>query len=194
MRWTRSAAFAATIGSGLLAVIAISCATQQAPAPAMNPVERGRYLALVAGCGDCHTPGTLFGAPDTTRLLSGSDMGWTGPWGTTYPRNLTPDSTGLAAWSEQDIVNALRLGQRPDHSPILPPMPWPTYAHMSDEDLQAIAAYLKSIPPVPHRVPDRLPPGQVAPVALTFPPPPAWDAQNLPPPPAAAGGDTAAKR
>lgn len=193
MRWTGRAAWAATIGSGLLAVFAISCANQQGPAPAMSSVDRGEYLVTITGCGDCHTPGTLYGAPDTTRLLAGSELGWTGPWGTTYPRNLTPDSTGLAAWSEQDIVNALKLGQRPDHTPILPPMPWPTFTNMSDEDLHAIAAYLKTIPAVSHRVPDRLPPGTVAPTALTFPPPPAWDAQNLPPP-TAAGGDTSATK
>jgi mono/diheme cytochrome c family protein len=193
MRWTGRAALAATIGSGLLAVFAISCANQKAEAPATSPVERGRYLVNVMGCGDCHTPGTLYGAPDATRLLSGSELGWTGPWGTTYARNLTPDSTGIAGWSEQDIVNAIKLGQRPDKSPILPPMPWPTFASLTDEDAHAVAAYLLSIPPVSHRVPDRLPPGTIAPTALTFPPPPAWDAQNLPPP-AAAGGDTAATK
>ncbi len=135
---------------------------------------------------DCHTPGTLYGAPDTTRLLSGSELGWQGPWGTTYARNLTPDpETGLGKWTQADIVKALRIGQRPDGSPILPPMPWPSYARLSDEDLHALAAYLKSIPAVNHKVPDRLPPGTKAPAALIFPPPPAWDAQNLPPPPGA---------
>ena len=192
MRWTKQAALAATSTSAVLAIIAISCARQSATTP-MTPLERGKYLAIIGGCNDCHTPGTFYGAPDTTRLLSGSELGWSGPWGTTYARNLTPDSTGLGAWSEDDIVNALRTGQRPDHSPILPPMPWPNYARMTDEDLHAVAAYLKSIPAVAHRMPDRLPPGAKAPAALVFPPPPAWDAQNLPPPggpPPGAPGDT----
>jgi mono/diheme cytochrome c family protein len=190
MRWTGRTALALVIGSGVVAALAISCASQQqAAAPAMSKTERGKYLVSVLGCVDCHTPGTFYGFPDTTRMLSGSELGWTGPWGTTYPRNLTPDSTGLATWSEADIVTAIRTGQRPDHSPILPPMPWPVYGHLTDDDAYAVAAYLKSLAPVAHRPPDRLPPGAQASAALVFPPPPAWDGKNLPPPPA----ETAAK-
>jgi mono/diheme cytochrome c family protein len=186
---------------GALAVVAAACAVlalsctagqQTTDTSASDPVARGRYLTTVAGCNDCHTPGGLYGAPDSTRLLSGSEVGWTGFWGTTFARNLTPDSTGLAAWSEEDIVRALRQGQRPDGSPILPPMPWPAYANLTDEDARAIAAFLKSIPAVNHPVPDRLPPGTPAPTALVFPPPPAWDGQNLPPPPTAPADTSAA--
>ena len=54
-------------------------------------VELGKHLAVVTGCTDCHTPGTFYGAPDHARELSGSELGWTGPWGTTSPSNLTPD-------------------------------------------------------------------------------------------------------
>jgi hypothetical protein len=121
------------------------------------------------------------------RRLAGSEVGWTGPWGTSYARNLTPDSaTGIGAWSEDDIVKALRTGQRADGSELLPPMPWPNYAQMTDEDAYALAAYLKSIPAVSHGVPDKLPPGQGAPAALVFPPPPAWDAPRTSPDSAAA--------
>ena len=190
MRWTGRAALVATIGSGVVAALAISCASQQPAAPAMSKAERGKYLVSVLGCVDCHTPGAFYGTPDATRMLSGSELGWTGPWGTTYARNLTPDSTGLAAWSDEDVVRAIRTGQRPDHSPILPPMPWPVYGNLTDDDAFAVAAYLKTIPPVSHRPPDRLLPGAKAPAALVFPPPPAWDARNLPPPPA----DTTAKK
>jgi hypothetical protein len=65
-------------------------------------------------------------------------------------------------------------------------MPWTSFAHMSDQDAYALAAYLKSIPAVEHKLPDRVPPGGKAgtPV-LVVPPPPAWDAKNLPPPPSA---------
>jgi hypothetical protein len=119
-------------------------------------------------------------------MLSGSELGWAGPWGVTYPRNLTPDSTGLAGWTDEQIVTAVREGRRPDGSPILPPMPWPGYASMPDADAFALAAYIKSLPPIHHKAPDRLPPGATPPPAtLVFPPPPAWDGQNLPPPPAA---------
>ena len=72
-------------------------------------------------------------------------------------------------------------------------MPWPIYTHLTDEDAHAVAAYLKTIPAVSHHVPDRLPPGAKAPAALVFPPPPAWDAQNLPPPSAAATDTSAHK-
>jgi mono/diheme cytochrome c family protein len=174
--WTRwpAAAGAAAVAAGLV----LSCATAQKPAaPPADPIARGAYLSIVGGCNDCHTPGTLYGGPDTTRLLSGSELGWTGAWGTTYARNLTPDvETGIGSWSEADIIKALKLGQRPDGSPLLPPMPWPNYSRMTDEDLAALAAYLKSIPAVKHVAPQALAPGRVAPAALVFPPIPAWDA------------------
>ena len=152
---------------------------------ALSPEEkiaRGRYLSVVTGCNDCHTPGTLYGAPDMTRMLAGSEIGWTGPWGTTYAANLTPDpATGLGNYTEDDIVAAVRTGHKKDGSPVLPPMPWPNYAQFTDEDAYALAAFLKSIPPVVHAVPKNLPAGAKAPTALVFPPPPAWDAPKSPP-------------
>lgn len=192
MRWIRWGPTAIVLSGVLLLGSALSCNTTKTETAgsashvmtAEEKIARGLYLSHICGCNDCHTPGTFYGSPDTTRVLSGGELGWTGPWGTTYPRNLTPDSTGLAAWTDENIVAAIRTGHRPDGSPILPPMPWPTYSHLSDEDAFALAAYLKSLPPVHHRPPDRLPPGKKAPAALVFPPPPAWDAQNLPPPPA----------
>jgi len=146
-------------------------------------IEMGRHLTVIAGCTDCHTPGTLFNAPDMTRNLSGSELGWSGPWGTTYPSNLTPDvETGIGSWNEEQIVTAFRTGKRPDGSPILPPMPWPNYAHFTDEEAYAIAAYLKSIPPVRHAKVPTVPPGKVpASGVLVFPAPPAWDAPKAAP-------------
>ena len=145
-------------------------------------VARGKYLVTIAGCNDCHTPGGLYGAPDMTRMLSGSELGWTGPWGTSYPANLTPDQgTGIAHYTEDDIVTALRTGHKKDGAPVLPPMPWPIYANLTDEDAYAVAAFLKTIPPVVHAVPKNLPSGAKAPAALVFPPPPAWDAPRTAP-------------
>jgi mono/diheme cytochrome c family protein len=159
---------------------------------AMTPeqkIARGHYLVQIGSCTDCHTPGTFYGAPDTTRFLSGSELGWTGPWGTSYPRNLTPDmETGIGKYTEDDIVNVIKKGHKPNGAPILPPMPWPNLANLTDEDAYAIAAYLKSIPAVVHKVPDILPPGKKAPAAIVFPPPPAWDAPKGPPPAAPAAG------
>jgi mono/diheme cytochrome c family protein len=192
MRWTQWTAAMAVAGTGALCALAISCATQKAEeaktASAVDPVARGKYLAVTSGCIDCHTPGSLYGAPDSTRMLSGSELGWQGPWGVTYPRNLTPDmDTGLGKYTESEIVQAIRTGRRLDGSPMMPPMPWPMYAQMTDEDLQALAAYLKSLPAVSHKLPDRLPPGAKPSAALVFPPPPARDGKNLPPPPATQG-------
>ena len=145
-------------------------------------IELGRRLTVVTGCIDCHTPGTMYGAPDMSRNLSGSELGWTGPWGTTYPSNLTPDmETGLGAWTEEQLVTAFRTGKRPDGSPVLPPMPWPSFAQLTDEEAYAIAAYLKSIPPVKHAKVATLPPGARPTTAtLVMPPPPAWDGPRAP--------------
>jgi mono/diheme cytochrome c family protein len=178
MKLHRILVTAATVASVLAAVLALTGAAGRAGDSRAAQVERGRYLTLMGGCNDCHTPGTFYGAADYSRQLSGSELGWLGPWGVTFPRNLTPDvETGLGKWSDRDIVNALRTGVRPDGSVILPPMPWPMYATMTDADAFAIAAYLKSLPPVKHRAPDRIAPGVAYDgPAMRFPPPPAWDA------------------
>jgi mono/diheme cytochrome c family protein len=186
MRWNRWAACGLVLVT--LIITALSCApaskpADQAVAAKEDPVARGKRLAWTSGCVDCHTPGSLYGVPDTTRLLSGSELGWQGPWGVSFARNLTPDSTGLATWTEDDIVKAIRTGVRPNNTQILPPMPWQDFARLTDEDANAIAAYLKTLPAVKHVMPAVVPPGQKFKGAmLVFPPPPAWDAKNLPPP------------
>jgi mono/diheme cytochrome c family protein len=174
----------------ILALAAASCgktpetsetATAAAPDTAAT-AERGAYLVTIMSCGDCHTPGGFYGQPDFQRTLSGSELGWTGPWGTSYPRNLTPDmETGIGAYSEDDIIRTLQTGMRPNGKMLNPPMPWPNFAHLTPQDVRSIARYLKSLPPVTHRVPDLVPPGQKpkAP-ALVVPPPPAWDAPKAP--------------
>ena len=186
MRWTRWAALASSLAAVAGAVIVVSCAapTAQTPAPMTQAqkLERGEYLTTIMGCNDCHTPGTFYGQPDFSRKLAGSELGWVGPWGTSYPRNLTPDpTTGIGNWSEDDIAKALRTGQRPDGTEILPPMPWPMYTNLTDDDVYSIAAYLKSLPAVSHKVPDKLPPGS-APAKSDFviPQPGAWDAPKAP--------------
>lgn len=146
-------------------------------------IERGKFIAVVSGCNDCHTPGALFGSPDFSRTLAGSELGWSGPWGTTYARNLTPETeTGLGYYSAKEIVAALRGGKRLDGTPMLPPMPWQDLSAYSDEDLSALAEYLLSLPAISHAVPDRLPPGKTPTGSyLTFPAPSAWDAPRTPP-------------
>ena len=178
---------AASIAASLAS---LSCTTTQSNttvAAAMDPVARGRYLVTIMSCNDCHTPGYFYGDPYTSRRLSGSDIGWVGPWGVVHARNLTPDSaTGLGSWTNEQIVHALRTGNTPDGSQLAPIMPWMNYSSILDEnDAMAIAAYLKSLPPVSHKNLDRVPPdGKPTGALIRFPPPPAWDV----PPPAAAGG------
>ena len=186
MRKTQIIGMLLTASSLGLCVAAWSCAPKAettAAAASMDPVVRGRYLVTIMSCNDCHTPGYFYGAPDTTRLLSGSDIGWTGPWGVVHARNLTPDSTGIGSWSVEQIVTALRTGNTPDGSQLAPIMPWMNYADILDEgDARAIAAYLKSLPPVVHKNRDRVPPGVKSDGAvITMPPPPAWDMQHAAP-------------
>lgn len=118
-------------------------------------VARGEYLARIMDCAGCHTPGALAGKPDHTRALAGSQIGFHIPdLGYFYPPNLTPDrQTGLGAWSDADIVRAVRTGARPDGRMLAPVMPWHSYAALTDVDAQALARYLKSLPQVRHAVP-----------------------------------------
>lgn len=145
-------------------------------------VDRGAYLATVTGCQDCHTPGYFYGASDDSRQLSGSEVGWKGPWGVSYPANLTPDpETGLGKWTDEQITTAIRTGVRPDKSVIRPPMPWQHYSKLTDDDVKAIVAYLRSIPAVKHQEPAAVPPGAKATGSFfELPPPPAWDAPRGP--------------
>lgn len=190
MRLTRLIGTLLTATSVGLCLLALSCATNQQSAitaPKPDPVVRGRYLVTIMSCNDCHTPGFFYGAPDTLRRLSGSDLGWIGPWGVVHARNLTPDSTtGIGSWTIEQIVTALRSGNTPDGTQLAVIMPWQNYSSILDEDdAVAIASYLKSLPPVTHKNLDRIPPGQKPTGAtIAFPPPPAWDV----PPAKAPGG------
>jgi hypothetical protein len=159
--------------------------------PAQSPVERGRYLTIVAACSDCHTPfkiGASGPEPDMSRLLSGhpenlkmpqapalnqpwawagavTNTAFAGPWGISYAMNLTPDpDTGLGSWTESMFAEALRTGKHMGRSrAIQPPMPWPAYAQMTDDDLRALFAYLRSIPAIVNRVPPYAPPTMAKP-------------------------------
>src|SRR5690606_40936629 len=137
----RAAALAALVVSG--------------PAFAQGDVKRGAYLAAIMDCTGCHTGGALIGQPDPKRFLAGSEIGFGVPGlGVFYPPNLTPDrETGLGGWSAQEIMNAVRKGVRPDGRELAPVMPWRSYGALNDADAQALAAYLKSLPPVRFQAP-----------------------------------------
>ncbi len=96
-------------------------------------------------------------APDLTAFV--------GPWGISYAANLTPDSaTGTGAWTKEMFIKAIRTGKHmgaDNGRPIMPPMPWEEIAKMTDEDLEAVFAFLRSLPAISNRVPDPVPPPQV---------------------------------
>lgn len=165
---------------------AVEPASAPPAAPSSDLVGGGRYLVTIMGCNDCHTPykmGKNGPEPDMTRMLSGHPEGlkmppppklempwgmvgsatntaWAGPWGISYTANLTPDqNTGIGIWTEDMFIRAMRTGKHMGTSrTVLPPMPWPWYAKMRDDELKAMFAYLKSIPPIQNRVPDPEPP------------------------------------
>ncbi len=150
-----------------LAAAAISYAA--AALAADTQVERGQYLVTIAGCNDCHTPGYFLGKPDFSRTLAGSDVGFTIPGlGAFVGRNLTPDKeTGLGAWTDDQIISAITAGIRPDKRRLAPIMPWQELSHLSSDDVHAIVAYLRSLPPVKNAVPGPFGPKDV-PSTLVF--------------------------
>ena len=134
--------------------IGASCGLWAPSAHASAQVDRGRYLVALGGCEDCHTPGSFIGKRDKARTLGGSDVGFAIPGvGVFVPPNLTPDKTGLGAWTNEQIVAAIRTGMRPDGRQLAPTMPWRDFATLTDADAMAIASYLKSLKPVDHKVP-----------------------------------------
>ena len=173
-----------------LAVLALAACRQSGPeSQAPSPVERGKYLVSAMACNDCHTPwklGPKGPEPDMSRMLSGhpealtisagpalappwglagslTNTAWAGPWGVSFTANLTPDQeTGIGAWDEAMFIAAMRTGKHLGGGrPILPPMPWPWTGKLTDEDLRAILAYLRSVPPIRNHVPDPVSPQPV---------------------------------
>jgi mono/diheme cytochrome c family protein len=169
------------------AVVAAPKTTAKAVARADAKVARGRHLVNTSGCHDCHTPwkvGPQGPAPDMDRMLSGhprdlvmppapklppgpwlvtvaaTNTAWAGPWGTSFTANLTPDKeTGLGQWTARTFIDTIRTGRHMGRGrALLPPMPVTVYAQMPDEDLEAIFAYLQTLPAIPNRVPEPIPP------------------------------------
>ncbi len=140
-----------------LALVAVTLSHTPASAQSASPEEiaRGKYLVGFGGCNDCHTPGYFFGKPDMTKAFSGSEVGFEIPeLGVFHGPNLTPDKeTGLGNWTKAQIVTALQKGTRPDGRVLAPIMPWRAFATLTKSDVEAIAAYLKSLPPVKNKVP-----------------------------------------
>jgi hypothetical protein len=120
------------------------------PAPDVSdPVKRGAFLVTMAGCRDCHTPMEK-GAPLPNMDLAGGQI-FEGPWGRVATPNLTPDPSGIPYYDETLFVQALRTGFVRAR-PLNQIMPWNIYGGMTDEDLKAIFAYLKTVKPIRHVV------------------------------------------
>ena len=141
-------------------------------------IKRGAYLVAISGCDDCHTPkkmGAMGPEPDMELRLSGyrSDVplppvdtnvikkgwvlgnaeltGWAGPWGASFAANITSDETGIGSWTEEQFKKALTQGKwkgMDSNRTLLPPMPWQGFSNLTDEDVKAIFAFLKSTKPV----------------------------------------------
>ncbi len=114
-----------------------------------DPVKRGAYLVNLADCSFCHTPHTR-GEPVKGMDFAGG-MPLKGPWGTVASANLTPDDSGIKYYDEALFVQTLRTGYVRARE-LKPIMPYGEYAHMSDDDLKAIFAYLRTLKPIKHRV------------------------------------------
>lgn len=170
----------------LIALLAAAVTGPALAQSADTLVKRGDYLVTTSGCHDCHTPfklGPTGPEPDMSRMLAGHPEGmplppapklampWAmasaatntahaGPWGVSFTANLTPDAdTGLGRWTLKDFKETIRTGRHLGRGrEILPPMPIPAYRHFNDADLEAIFAYLRTIPAVKNRVPEPLAP------------------------------------
>jgi len=127
----------------------------------MESVGRGRYLARIAGCNDCHTEGYLLseGMVPEELWLAGSSLGWRGPWGTTYAVNLR---LFVNAFTEEQWVELAR------HLKARPPMPWYGLNIMTDADLKGLYHLLRHLGPGGEPAPAYVPSGQepITPYAL----------------------------
>jgi mono/diheme cytochrome c family protein len=160
-----------------------------------SQVKWGEHLVAITGCNDCHTPkkmGPHGPENDMSLMLSGHPAqqpaaafdvndaakrglivtqtftAWTGPWGITYAANLTSDSTGIGMWKEAQFLKCLKEKKwmgLDDTRPLMPPMSEMPVNMMTDDELKAIFAYLKSTPPVHNIQPEAklLPPPAPAP-------------------------------
>jgi mono/diheme cytochrome c family protein len=138
-----------------IAALSVAAAAMVATAStsfAETPLERGTYLMnSIVACGNCHTPKGPNGKAIADKELSGGDP-IDSPVFHAVPANITPDKeTGIGKWTDDQIINAIRNGKRPDGTTIGPPMPIAFYRDMSDTDVQAIVAYLRSVKPISNK-------------------------------------------
>jgi mono/diheme cytochrome c family protein len=113
-----------------------------------DPVKKGFYLVTIAHCMECHTPMGQRGREFATKLGAGG-FEFPGPWGVSVSRNITPSKTkGIGAWTDDEIKRAITTGVSKDGSKLKPPMGYHYYATVTPDDLDAIVAYLRTVPVV----------------------------------------------
>jgi len=143
------------MGAALIAMTVSAQCALAAPSKASEAkqIERGRYIARIAGCNDCHTPGyaQTGGKIPEQQWLTGDQLGWRGPWGTTYPINLRLYMQGIS--EDQWVKIAHTVQSRP-------PMPWFGLRDMSAPDLRALYRFVRQLGAEGVAAPAYLPPGQ----------------------------------
>lgn len=130
--------------------------TPQGPAPDMERYLSGYNAEMPLGEYD-----TTLAASGQWALFKGDLTAAAGPWGVSFAANITSDGTGIGNWSLENFRKAMKEGKYKgiDNSrPILPPMPWQNFAQLTDEDIEAMFEYLKTVKPVKNLVPQAIPP------------------------------------
>jgi mono/diheme cytochrome c family protein len=126
----------------------------QTPPDGSDPVELGSYLVnVIMSCNDCHTPRDPRTGLHDEELAMAGGQAYEGPWGIVYGGNITPhEETGIGTWTADDIRRVFREGVRPDGRRLVL-MPWEDYASITDDDLDALIAYLQAIEPIDNEIP-----------------------------------------
>lgn len=126
-----------------------------APGNAADPIQWGKYLVEISGCTDCHTPQQRGQRNPALAFAGGFEL--KGPFGDVTSANITPDTTGISYYDEKLFIQTLRTGKVGARM-LNPIMPWIMLRNMTDDDLKAEFAYLRTLPPIRHRVDNSLPP------------------------------------
>jgi mono/diheme cytochrome c family protein len=139
----------------LVAVLTASSLASISPAPAQPSIEHGRYLVdAILGCADCHSPKGPDKRPAFGQEFSGGSKAYNTDAYSVTASNLTPDKeTGLGDWTANDLKLLFKEGVRPDGVPVAPIMPVNFYKAITDEDIESIASYLKTLSPIKNAVP-----------------------------------------
>ena len=148
-----SMGLAARLSAAIIAVVSTAALGAHTSFAADTPLDRGKYLmSSIVACGNCHTPKGPNGKAIAGKELSGGDP-IVSPVFRAVPGNITQDkATGIGNWTDEQIIAAIREGKRPDGTIIGPPMPIAFYRGMSDTDVKAIVAYLRTVAPISNKV------------------------------------------